>query len=117
MKPVELKVGYVLEIEDDTEGTSFVMVLPNNSEELVISGPKEWFPLSCFDDNLEYMACRVVRVFGYSYIASAHKLSTIGRELLWERPVTKKLTMKQIEDLLGYHVELVEEEDEHGELQ
>lgn len=116
MKPVELQIGYVLEVNDADTGASFVMVLPNSYGEITISGPKEWFPVSCFNDNLEYADCSVMKVYGLASNCYAHALSPNGRELLWERPVTKKLTMKQIEELLGYHVELVEE-DNDGELQ
>lgn len=111
MRPVELKVGYVLELEERTDGVSFVMILPNQSEELVISGPKEWFPLKCFDDNLEYMDTRVLKVYGYSYNSQAYNLSSIGRELLWERTLPKRLTKAQIEQELGYPIEIVDESE------
>ena len=114
MKPVELKVGYVLEILND-EDVSFVMVLPSVTDDLVVSGPAEWFPLRCLNDNLEYMDCKVMKVYGLSTNQYAHQLSEECRELLWTRREVSKLTKSQIEELLGYPIEIVEE-DKDGEL-
>lgn len=111
---MELKVGYVLEVANaQTDTVSFAMVLPNNCGELVVSGPDMWFPIEVFDEELKYMWCETLKVYGHAPSMYAHRLSADERPILWEcRHPAVNLTLQQIEEILGYPVNIVEENDE-----
>lgn len=103
-----LSLGHLVQFNDD----SFALVA-KSTEELCLSGPKDWFPLDRLDKNLTYKDSIIKRVYGLS-AANMHawKLETIGRECIWERKTEKKeMTIAEIEKKLGYSIKVIKEEE------
>lgn len=110
MKVGDLKVGMVVEVEKDNAEQSFCMILPSKCSGACVSGEELWFPLSSLDENLKYGTRQIVRVWDIcTSNEAAHMLSATHRTLLWERKPPKELTVSQIEELLGYPVKIVKE--------
>ena len=86
MRKEDLKVGMVVEVRS-SDGVSLAMVSTSKYSEKCISGEVTWFPLNLLDENLEYMTAKILKVYDIAESNKfAHMVSTMGRELLWERP-------------------------------
>ncbi len=112
-KREDLKAGMVCEVEELGK-RSLAMVTYNKSYKLCLSGTDMWRDLETIDaDDLTYTSAfgstvnKVIKVYSRTTNRRAHKLSTDGRELLWERKEKKSLTLEEIEELLGHPVEIV----------
>lgn len=109
MKKSDLKIGYVVKLRNG----NLCMILPNSHDELCLSGPDDWKPVSEFWDDLTNRLNTdkdVVEVYGRSGSNQhAHKVCTYRRELLWKRSEAKKMTVAEICKELGYDVEIVKE--------
>lgn len=106
----EIKAGYLLEINNkNTHNTFLAMVLPCTNGEISVSSPEEWYPLSRIEETFEYYGDIINKIYGYAGQASAYKISTGDRKLLWDRNAPKNMTKKEIEKELGYKIEIVGE--------
>lgn len=109
MKKSDLKVGYVVKLRNG----NLCMILPNSYDELCLSGPDDWKPVSEFWDDLTNRlnsAKDIIEVYGRSHSNHhAHVVSECSRDLLWQRSEAKKMTVKEICDALGYEVEIVKD--------
>lgn len=111
----DLKVGMILEIkmqEEEEEEITYCMILPAANGVICVSGPDFWCPLFHFKNDFSYENVFIQKVYGLCLSNKyAHALSSQDRKLLWTRPEVKELTLKQIEELLGYSVKIVEESE------
>ena len=81
----DIKVGMVLELEY-LDKTSLAMVLPTKNTDRAVSGEVTWFPLERLNDKLTYSDTIVNKIWDICESnRDAHKLSTDGRRLLWDR--------------------------------
>ena len=129
-KREDIKAGYLLRCTHLKEGRKFNMtVIPcRRSMPAVMAffdtiGTKEgdlaccnkgtdWLPLSSFDHNLTHAGTyRVDEVWGYAAPMRLMDNTTEGRERLWQRDETKRMTMEEIEKALGYKVKVVKAGD------
>ena len=103
-----LSLGHLVQFNDDS-----LAFVAESTEELCLSGPKDWFPLDRLDKNLTYKDSIIKRVYGLS-AANMHawKLETTGRKCIWERKTEKKeMTIAEIEKKLGYSIKVIKEEE------
>lgn len=107
----KLKPGYICLLRNG----SYLMVLPTENCGMCLTGLDTWAPLDAWNSDLlrQYFIDRdldVMKIFGYaSYPMAARDFSSAGRGLIWERKETKKMTVKEICDALGYEVHIVKE--------
>ena len=65
--------------------------------------------LSDYDEDLMHNGDKdfdIVKVFGY--VRTFDQIEKCN-DVIWQRQEAKKLTLKEIENILGYHVEIAEE--------
>lgn len=125
-KREDIKAGYLLRCTQLKEGRVFNMtVIPckrsappmfwfgdqtqTKDGDLACCNPgKDWVPLSCFDSQLIHAnTYRIDEVWGCTSPLRLLDNSTEGRERLWLRDDTKRMTMEEIEKALGYKVKVV----------
>lgn len=102
-----LKPGYVIEIRD---GTKFLVAETEDGITLVTE--KGTWLAPCQISSNPGRDNFIVKVYGFSGVyVDAITHNTAFRELLWEynNSEIKKLTIGQIEKLLGYPIEIVSE--------
>lgn len=122
-----LKIGHVVKLRNG----EFRMVFPVGKERTLIlaGGPSDqWHYLSSWDEEFnaipqifypiysdrfveEAKEFDIVAVYGFvrgSYCYSrCGDLSADNRDILWERKEPKRMTVKEISNILGYEVEIV----------
>lgn len=112
MKKKDLKVGMVVE---DREGElSMLMPYDNVDYDLVLSNRNSWIRFKNFNNDLthnKFEDLDIMKVYGFTnYPTQATIVSTDNRELLWERKEEKKkMTVSEVENILGYGIEIVSE--------
>ena len=116
-----LKSGYVVELRNGSRyivtrvgQSKFSKVLANKNSALSVNSYDK--KLHYTNEFLKHLSIKsddfdIVRIWGLSDDPlQAFCISEIDtRPLLWERPPVKKMTISDIEDILGYSVEIVEE--------
>lgn len=111
----DIKAGYLLVVEDIGPGVKFNMTVVPSQNGLGCCGDSHWWPLShfCFDTlDVPFLGYEIIKVYGPTVNKYLLRNSTKERELLWARPQrSKKMTVKEICDALGYDVEIVKEEE------
>lgn len=124
----DIKAGYLLRCTQLKEGRTFNMtVIPcrrsiplfsmgtiNTQEgDLACCNPgKDWVPLAGFDSNLIHAnTYRIDEVWGRVSPLRLMDNTTEGRERLWQRDDTKRMTLAEIEKALGYKVKVVKAGD------
>lgn len=111
----DLKVGYIVKLKESTVPH---MVAMNNVGDMgFVDKDGGWLNLNTYSkelaDKLPILGSdwSVMEVYGYSYfIRDAYKFTTDNRKLLWKREEekpAKKMTVAEIEKILGYKVEVV----------
>lgn len=107
-KKEDIKAGYLLEFQNG----KLAIVTYNDRDELCYSSENKWGNIEDLTGELKQFedGPRVVAIYGRTYNACAYALKKQGRMLLWkcEEPKTK-MTLTQIEALLGKSIEIVEE--------
>lgn len=108
-KKEDIKAGYLLEFNSG----NLAIVTYNHEDELCYSAEHKWGNVNDLSDEL--CQCgdsdpRVIAIYGRTYNADAYKIRKQGRNCLWKYEEPKlKLTLKQIEELVGHPVEIVDE--------
>jgi hypothetical protein len=100
-KKEDIKVDYLLEIRRGID-KFLVRVCYDIYDDLGVENHHFGFDISSLDDVLTYGACVVTKIYGRAVRIHSHKLSTIGRELLWERQEPKKMVAGEILEKLGF---------------
>lgn len=125
-KREDIKAGYLLRCTQLKEGRVFNMtVIPcrrtapllfwfekfqeTKDDDLAACNPgKDWVPLSCFDSQLIHAnTYRIDEIWGPAAPMRLMDNNTIGRERLWLRDDTKRMTLEEIEKALGHKVKVV----------
>lgn len=107
MKKSDLKTGMVVELRNGAK----YMVLLNTPFGDVLVRNRWWVTLDNFNFNLLHCA----HDFDILRIYRPEEVYQIGFEcwgdmkMMWERGEPKKMTLADVEDALGYPVEIVEE--------
>lgn len=109
-KKEDIKPGYLLEIEKDGI-KHLAMVTYGDNECLCYSSEYVWGPIADLSDDLCNCVKRVMKVYGYAPNCYAYTLNPNVRPLLWERKKPKEMTMKEIEEAIGYPVKIVNEKE------
>ena len=112
MKRNELEVGYLIEFRNGER--KIVMPCDDPDYPIVLTNQYgEWSYLGVYTDSLLSTIAKkfdIVKVFGFSKLTSqALSFNTNHRELIWERKEKRKMTVAEIENILGYEVEIVRE--------
>lgn len=112
MRKEDLKVGMVVETR---EGGLF-MLMPHDDvdDDLVFSNENSWIKFKNFNNDLTHSKFEdldIMKVYGFTNDpAKATIVSTDNRKLLWERrEKKKKMTVAEVESILGYGIEIVSE--------
>lgn len=111
-----IKAGYLLVMHDNIAKEDFnVTVNYGSGGKLGACAPqgRDFFPIESLDENLARKGIDVdvyVKAV-YGYTSNKDMLANeIGwRNIIWARPEAKKLTVEEIEKLLGYPVEIISE--------
>lgn len=95
-------------------GTLNMVIMVNDRGIFLITRNKEYLYLKSYDDNLKYRwdvtDYDIVEIYGLSYNPQkSMDISTECRYLLWKRDEVKKMTVAEIQEALGYKIEIVEE--------
>lgn len=125
-KREDIKAGYLLRCTQLKEGRVFNMtVIPcrrsapplfwfdnqpkTEDGDLAACNPgKDWLPLSGFDSNLTHAGTyRIDEIWGATSPMHLMDNNTIGRERLWLRDDTKRMTLEEIVKALGHKVKIV----------
>lgn len=115
----QIKAGYLLVIRDCvTDKLHRVIVNYNIHDALGYSGDGIWDSINSFNANLEIKTgdCKKVlycieSVYGRAYNCRLLSDKTTNRSLLWKRePDAKKMTIDEIEKILGYPIEVISKE-------
>lgn len=125
-KREDIKAGYLLRCTQLKEGRVFNMtVIPCKCTEpspfwfgtvsatkegdLAACNPgKDWVPLSGFDSRLIHAnAYRIDEIWGPASPMRLMDNDTVGRNRLWLRDDTKRMTLEEIEKALGHKVKIV----------
>lgn len=113
----DIESGYVVKLRN---GDYRMAIRVGGFTKILADKFGNWAYLSRWGDDLSFASCTkgpdpmdIVAVYGlvrepvnYSY---AFPLSPSQRDLLWERKDPTKLTVAEIEKLLGYEIEIVAE--------
>lgn len=111
MRKEDLKIGMVVE---DREGGLFMLMPHNNVDyDLVLSNRNSWIKFKNFNNDLTHSKFEdldIMKVYGFTnYPVHTTIISTDNRKLLWKREEAKKMTVAEIENILGYKIEVVSE--------
>ena len=121
----DIKAGYLLRCTHLKEGREFNMTVIPCRRNMPIFAPNsmttkdgdlaccnkglDWLPLSAFDSNLVHLGTyRIDEVWGCAAPMRLMDNTTDGRERLWKRDDTKRMTLEEIEKALGHKVKIVQ---------
>ena len=120
----DLKLGHIIKLRN---GKCYSIQMVGKETLIATDGDRDWEYLSRGWDNQLYSTCRggktypaitydktkdIVEVYGYVqgtdyYARESGCISPDHRPLLWSRQEAKKMTVEEIEKVLGYKVEIV----------
>lgn len=121
----KLKTGMVVTFQNGQEHIVFKEIdsiytngEPGCNEGIILNAnDNSWFRLSRYNNDLKYEgkpAWDIVKVervsHPFAFVDLNHSRDI--REVIWERKSAIELTLKQVEDLLGYPIRIVEEVNE-----
>lgn len=106
----DIKIGYMVEVTViGDEHIKYLCTATIWDGFKILTNGIYWFKLSDFDDNMKSTFDKITKVWGYTENPESMWYNdTDKRPLLWERPSAKKMTMAEIEKILGYEIEIVE---------
>lgn len=109
-KKEDIEPGYLLEIEKN--GIRYLAIVTYGTNGcLCYSSECVWGPISYLSDKLYNGKSRIMKVYGYASNCSAYKIDACCRPLLWDRESPKEMTIKEIEEVLGYPVKIMNEKE------
>ena len=107
--PIEIKPGYIVVFLDKGLLTEHITVaLETNNGYVYCADDYGWYDFKeDFPDGMENESFKIVKVYGLAK-RGLNLFNVNGRELLYDASV-KKMTKSEIEEALGYKIEIVEE--------
>ena len=113
-----LKTGHVVTLRNGESYMVFRNCMYHNAKDVLVNKDKSWFRLSdfkddlTFDDSSEFINyprnCDIMKVetteHPYSLVENYGK-----KKVVWERHEAKKITVSEIEKILGFKIEIVAE--------
>ena len=109
-KMEDIKIGYMVEItsRERNDLEQLCVVTMWEGDVIFTNGETSFLP-DDFDDKFSSVYNKITKVWGYpEYAECMWYNDTDERPLLWERPSAKKMTKAEIEEILGYEIEIVE---------
>lgn len=121
-KVSDIKIGYLLSMETERGERYFVTVVPFQASpaayDLGCCGgtnySQRFFTLAALDENLILRSSsginsKVVAIYGRAPLSKSLDNSAESRPIIWVRQEPKKMTVAEIEQKLGYPIEIVSE--------
>ena len=110
-KMEDIEIGYIVEVTViGDERIKYLCTATIWNGEKILTNGVFWFKFSDFDDNMKSTFDKITKVWGYTECAECMWYNdTDDRPLLWERPSAKKMTKAELEEILGYEIEIVNE--------
>lgn len=110
VKMEDIKIGYIVEVAViGDEHIKYLCTATIWEGQKILTNGTYCFEFSDFDDNMKSTFHKITKVWGYpEYAKNMWYNNTDFRPLLWERPSAKKMTKAEIEEILGYDIEIVE---------
>ena len=110
VKMEDIKIGYIVEVAViGDEHIKYLCTATIWEGQKILTNGTYCFEFSDFDDNMKSAFHKITKVWGYpEYAKNMWYNNTDFRPLLWERPSAKKMTKAEIEEILGYEIEIVE---------
>lgn len=108
----DIKVGYVVKTRDGDLSMCMEYSREDYVNKILVNENGNWIALDGYD-GMSYVGnsgCDIIEVYGLSsYAFSAYAISTQSRPLLYSVAPPTKMTIHEIEDKLGYEIEIVGE--------
>jgi hypothetical protein len=126
----DLRPGYIVKLGNDQ--LRQVVEIGKKGSYILIAANGDWGYLSHWNYDLTanvYMLAdpytkkgrellksfHIVEVYGFvtdtAYYHFSNQIATVGRDLLWSKTPTVKMTVSEIEEKLGHKIEIVAEEE------
>lgn len=113
---IDLSVDYLVETRDG----QFGLIMAKKDFEMFISFLDRGFLVDHYHDDLIVKSpwkhdLDIMKIYGLPSLVSGYSslFSPQSRDLLWERKERKKMTLEQIEEALGYEIELVKPDEDY----
>lgn len=121
MTKSELKTGMILTTRN---GEDFVLLhnfycIAQNPINCLVSQYGQWMNLNEYDDDLihtsmiEELDIMSVKIIYHPHKLFRDKWEDIKTETIWERNPPKKMTVSEIESILGYKIEIIAEKENY----
>lgn len=109
----DIKAGMLVFVKQYDSDEVYMSQIYDTKCGLCVSTKRHWFPLSALSvKDLKDDYREIVEVWDIcSSTAFAYDISVRDRKILWKRKEPKKLTIRQIENILGYEIEVVAENE------
>lgn len=109
----DIKAGMLVVIKDYDSGEIYMSQIYDTKYGLCVSTESYWFPLSTLSvKDLKDDYKEIIEVWDICLTtARAYTINTTDRKILWKRREPVKLTIRQIENILGYEIEVVAENE------
>ncbi len=103
----DIKIGYMVEVTfKERESLKRLCVVTMWEGDIIFTNGKTWFQPDDFDEN--FGSYYITKVWGYpEYAECMWYNDTDDRPLLWERHSAKKMTKAEIEEILGYSIDII----------
>lgn len=114
MTKSELKTGMIVTLRNGNKKQVYIDVVTNNLQNAnVITDGNTWSDLYHYNEDLTYKGSRELDIVKVAYVGFVIGLhagveSPVGNTI-WERKEPKKMTVAEIETILGYKIEIVSE--------
>ena len=113
MTKSDLRTGMIITYREGRRGMVYLNVYPammNNSNDIIVDEGNGWMRLADYNEDL---TCKNYDKYDIVKIESAPNAlwfptpfdKEMKTKVLWER--TKKMTISEIEDILGYKIEII----------
>ena len=115
MTKSDLRTGMIVTYREGRRGVVYLNVYPvqlDKSNDVIVDNGDGWMRLADYNEDLtcksydKYDIVKIESVPNVLWFTTPfdEKLKT---KVLWERPETKKITISEIENILGYKVEII----------
>ena len=123
MKKSDLKTGYLVVTRDGHEYVVYLNVLTDyqhdkKPEDIIVCNQgdsRRWEGLDVYNEDLTYKGkenrndIMEIHLLYHPFALQDMSYCKQMRKLLWKREETKELTVKQIEEILGYSIKIIKE--------